>query len=73
MFRTVLILLLAIPLLTSSALSQEATATKTAPVIAAIDAAMQKFVDQGDISGAVTLVGHNGKIVHLGAVGLANH
>ena len=72
MFRTVVILLLAIPLLTSSAPSQEATAKKTAPSIAAIDAAMQKFVDQGDIAGAVTLVGHNGKIVHLGAVGLAN-
>ncbi len=33
---------------------------------------MQAFVDAGDIAGAVTLVGHQGKIVHLGAVGLAD-
>lgn len=45
---------------------------KRAPSIASIDAAMQKFVDAGQISGAVTLVGHRGKIVHLGAVGMAN-
>lgn len=43
-----------------------------APVIAEINDAMQKFVDQGQIAGAVTLVGHKGKVVHLGAVGLAN-
>lgn len=42
------------------------------PAIAAIDATLQKFVDEGQISGAVTLVGHQGKIVHLGAVGLSN-
>lgn len=43
------------------------------PVITAIDAAMQKYVEQGVISGAVTLVGHNGKVVHLSAVGLADN
>ncbi len=42
------------------------------PEMAAINAAMQAFVDAGDIAGAVTLVGHQGKIVHLGAVGLAD-
>ncbi|MCS7470088.1 beta-lactamase family protein [Stieleria sp. ICT_E10.1] len=61
----------------STASGQEVVAPKKAaptppPVIDAIDAAMQTFVEQGKISGAVTLVGHRGKIVHLGAVGLAD-
>ena len=42
------------------------------PSIDAIDAALQTFVDERKIAGAVTLVGHQGKIVHLSAVGLAN-
>jgi CubicO group peptidase (beta-lactamase class C family) len=42
------------------------------PEIAEINAAMQAFVDRGEIAGAVTLVGHRGKIVHLGAVGWAD-
>jgi CubicO group peptidase (beta-lactamase class C family) len=33
---------------------------------------MQQFVDDGQISGAVTLVGHRGKIVHLAATGDAD-
>jgi CubicO group peptidase (beta-lactamase class C family) len=33
---------------------------------------MQGFVDDGTISGAVTLVGRRGKIIHLQAVGLAD-
>jgi CubicO group peptidase (beta-lactamase class C family) len=33
---------------------------------------MRQFVDDNLISGAVTLVGHQGKIVHLSAVGLAD-
>ena len=41
------------------------------PVLESVDQAMQRFVDQGQIAGAVTLVGHRGKVVHLGAVGLA--
>ena len=45
---------------------------KRAPVIAEINAAMQEFVDDGTISGAVTLVGHRGKLLHMGAVGLSN-
>jgi len=72
MFRNALTFLFAIALFPVAAPSQDATAKQTTPTIASIDAAMQKFVDQGAISGAVTLVGHNGKIVHLGAVGLAN-
>ncbi|QDV43674.1 Esterase EstB [Stieleria neptunia] len=61
----------------STAFGQEATAPKKVaptppPVIDPINAAMQTFVEQGKISGAVTLVGHRGKIVHLGAVGLAD-
>lgn len=38
----------------------------------AIDQAMQKFVDDRVVSGAVTLVARDGRIVHLGAVGLAD-
>ena len=70
--RAVLICLLTMPLLTESTLSQEVVAPKTIPTISKIDTAMQRFVDEGQISGAVTLVGHKGKIVHLSAVGLAD-
>lgn len=56
----------------TNSLGQEKPVKNPAPAIASIDAAMQSFVEQGKISGAVTLVGHQGKIVHLGAVGLAN-
>lgn len=55
------------------AMGQDDTATRKAPpVVAAVNDAMQKFVDDGQIAGAVTLVGQNGRIVHLGAVGLAD-
>ena len=54
------------------AFAQAAQVRKSPPEIAEINAAMQTFVDAGDIAGAVTLVGHQGKIVHLGAVGLAD-
>ena len=45
---------------------------KVVPVIDAINDAMQPFIDHGEISGVVTLVGHRGEVVHLGALGLAN-
>jgi CubicO group peptidase (beta-lactamase class C family) len=54
------------------AFAQATQAKKSRPEIAAINSSMQKFVDVSDIAGAVTLVGHQGKIVHLGAVGLAD-
>ena len=54
------------------AFAQATQPRKSPPEIAAINSAMQEFVDAGDIAGAVTLVGHQGKIVHLGAVGLAD-
>ncbi|MEX0939213.1 MAG: serine hydrolase domain-containing protein [Pirellulales bacterium] len=38
----------------------------------AISARMRQYVQQDQMSGAVTLVGHNGKIVHLSAVGKAD-
>ena len=50
----------------------QASAAHTRPSIAAIDAALQTFVDEGKIAGAVTLVGHQGKVVHLSSVGHAN-
>lgn len=62
-------------LLSCSAIGQVEAPTKKkkqAPVIAEINTAMQKFVDDGTISGAVTLVGHEGKVIHHGAVGLAD-
>jgi CubicO group peptidase (beta-lactamase class C family) len=42
------------------------------PVIVEVDDAMQAFVDSGDIAGAVTLVIHDGKLIHERAVGLAD-
>jgi CubicO group peptidase (beta-lactamase class C family) len=39
---------------------------------AAIPARMEKFVADGEIAGAVTLVGHQGRVVHLAAVGKTN-
>ncbi len=54
------------------AVAQTKQVRQAPPVIAEVNAAMQAFVDAGDIAGAVTLVGHRGKIVHLGAVGLAD-
>ncbi|MDG2382340.1 MAG: serine hydrolase [Pirellulaceae bacterium] len=45
---------------------------QTPPENAAINKAMQGFVDADAIAGAVTLVGHRGKIVHLSAVGWAD-
>ena len=47
-------------------------ATRKAPVIESINTALQPFVDSGEISGVVTLVGHEGAVVHVGALGLAN-
>lgn len=52
--------------------AQEAATQAPPPVIAAIDEAMQEFVDQHVASGVVTLVAHKGKIVHLGAVGMSD-
>ena len=37
---------------------------------AAVDSTIQKYVDDHEISGAVTLVADHGKIAHLGVVGL---
>ena len=60
-------------LLNSLVCDQSTTDQKrTAPEIAEVTTAMKEFVDANEISGAVTLIGHRGKIVHLGAVGLAD-
>jgi CubicO group peptidase (beta-lactamase class C family) len=45
---------------------------KSANEIAAITARMQEFVDEGQISGAVTLAAKGGQIVHLAAAGQAD-
>ena len=42
------------------------------PKIVAIDEALQKFVDDGTISGAVTFVAQHGQTLHYSAVGLSN-
>jgi CubicO group peptidase (beta-lactamase class C family) len=49
-----------------------ATANAASPQLPAVDSAMQKCVDDHEISGAVTLVADHGKIVHLGTVGMAD-
>ena len=59
--------------LTTLVHGQTATAKKrVAPANAEVTAAMQKFVDAHEISGAVTLIAHKGKVVHLSAVGLSD-
>jgi CubicO group peptidase (beta-lactamase class C family) len=75
MIRTTVFLCVAwtsLCLLNSQVFGQPAQQRKAPPTFPAIDAAMRQFVDAGEISGAVTLVAHDGEIVHLGAVGLAN-
>lgn len=75
MIRCVAILCLtwtSICLVDSQAFGQRTRAPERLPALPGIDAAMQKFVDDGQISGAVTVVAHDGKIVHLGATGMAN-
>jgi CubicO group peptidase (beta-lactamase class C family) len=42
------------------------------PKIRGIHEAMQKFIDAGDISGAITLVATKDEILHFDAIGLAN-
>jgi CubicO group peptidase (beta-lactamase class C family) len=59
-------------LLNSPVFGQEDCQAKAPPTLKRIDAAMQEFVDADAISGAVTLVAHDGKIVHLGATGMAS-
>lgn len=49
-----------------------AKAGMDAAALKKIDERMQGFVDAKQVSGAVTLVAREGKIVHLGAVGLAD-
>ena len=46
--------------------------SESVPAIEEINEAMEGFVDRGRASGVVTLVGHRGKVVHLGAVGHAD-
>lgn len=50
----------------------ETLAESAPPRVAAISAALQPFVERGDLAGAVALVGQRGKIVHLDGVGLAD-
>src|SRR6056297_524549 len=76
--RTIAVRLLFVSLCVSVAFGprittgQDQTESRQRPTIASIDAALQPFVESGQISGAVTLVAHDGKIVHLGAIGLAD-
>jgi len=42
------------------------------PVVAAVDAAIQPFIDSREISGAVTLVADGKNILHLSATGMAD-
>src|SRR5262245_26241670 len=49
-----------------------APANVASPKLAEVPTRMQAFVDDGTVSGAVTLVAHHGKIIGLDAVGLAD-
>ena len=72
MIHRVLPLFVLFPLFLSvQSLGQDSSEKIILPVLESVDQAMQRFVDQGQIAGAVTLVAHGGKVVHLGAVGLA--
>lgn len=75
MIRTVVLFCLVLPYVCLQAYPsycQDVRSARPVPSITAIDAAMQGCVDDRQISGAVTLVGHQGEIVHLGAVGQSN-
>lgn len=73
MIHRVLPLFVLFPLFLSvQSLGQDSSEKIILPVLESVDQAMQRFVDQGQIAGAVTLVAHGGKVVHLGAVGLAD-
>ncbi|CAE7555254.1 estB_3, partial [Symbiodinium sp. CCMP2456] len=47
-------------------------AARNVPVLEAVDEVVAKHVDDDFVSGAVTLVAEDGKIVHLSAVGQAD-
>lgn len=49
---------------------EQGAANFTPPSIPAIDQAMQGFIENDRISGAVTLVAHQGRVVHLSGVGM---
>lgn len=74
--RLILFLLVLSFVFAPCAVDAQAVATKkkkrVTPVSESVTAVMQSFVESDDISGGVTLVGHRGKIIHLGAVGLSD-
>ena len=50
-------------------LGQDVSLAKDAATVRKINDRMEQFVEAGQISGAVTLVAKDGKVVHVGAVG----
>src|SRR5262245_66583389 len=66
--RTAFLLVLSIALLTSLAPAQQPVAHPEK--LAAIKPAMQKFIDEGELSGVVTVVGRKDGIIHHEATGL---
>lgn len=56
----------------ASALSAKEPALVSDPKFAAIPQAMQKFVEDGSLSGSVTLLAREGKVLSFEAVGLAD-
>lgn len=61
----------AVALAATMLLAAPAPAAENDP-FAKITERMEQFVADGQLSGAVTLVGHEGQVVHLGAVGKAD-
>lgn len=66
--RTFQVVLLLIPL----QCARWATAEDRPPSIESVNAALQKFVDSHEVSGAVTLIADRDAVLHLGAVGQAD-
>jgi len=60
------------PLLCLCTLLSLCSASIAGDVSSAVRGAIQPFIDQGEISGAVTLVAHKGKVVSYEAMGVSN-
>ena len=71
--QTLFLLLFAVlSVRTQTAIRADQPDAAAPPRIAAVEAAMQDMIDAHEIIGAVTLVGHQGELAHLSAVGLAD-
>jgi CubicO group peptidase (beta-lactamase class C family) len=74
--RTAILLFTIISIVTLACIApvmvQAQNAMNTAPKLPGVHEAMQKFVEAGEMSGALTLVVSKDKILHVDVIGLAN-